>query len=211
MICHDTTIKELLPAYAEDALDGLEKQQVETHVASCDDCRRELSLLLTLAAEPVPDPGEAFWAQMPARVEREVRAQQSAGKRFDFSRLLNSLILPRWAWATAGLAAVLLLVWVAIGPFTRGEAPPLHEVYDAGYASVHDPVLTHPSTEMSDLSEPQLDTVNAWARQELTMMASESEAVMPNADRDVYEELSDLNGPEIDKLSSILNDYSEEG
>ncbi len=67
-MCKDTTIKELLPAYREQALDRTEMLMIENHLASCEDCRNELSLLRMMAEEAVPDPGEAFWAAMPGRV-----------------------------------------------------------------------------------------------------------------------------------------------
>ena len=84
-------------------------------------------------------------------------------------------------------------------------------VYDVGYGSLHDPVLTHPSTNMSDLSDTQLATVDNWAGRELTAMAFEAESIMPSADKEEYEELAELNGHEIEKLSTMLKDYYEEG
>ncbi len=211
MTCHDTDIKELLPLYAEEALDGAGKKEIEVHLAVCADCRSELALLRALAAEPVPDPGQAFWNSMPGRVMRAVQEQQTKGNGLNLSWLQFPIHLPRWTLGTTALAAVLLAAWWVVSPFRHGESPVFQEVYDLGYASLHDPVLTHPSTNMTDLSDPQLESVNSWAGRELKAIASEEESMIPVTDREVYDELADMNGPEIDKLSTMLNDYSEEG
>lgn len=211
MICKNFDIKELLPAYVSKELDRDTSNRVESHVASCSDCREELSLLTMMSEEAVPDPGEAFWAQLPGRIEREVR-DRKASRKFGLSGLFDRMVLPRWAWTAAAVGALVLVTWFAVDPLKhRGEDPALHEVYDAGYASLHDPVLTHPSTNMNDLSDPQLATIDSWAGQELKTIAVEAEAVLPTADKDEYDELAELNGQEIEKLSTMLNDYYEEG
>jgi hypothetical protein len=213
MTCKKLEIKELLPAYVSDELDQDSGDRIERHLASCEDCRQELGLLAMMSEEGVPDPGEAFWTQLPGKVEREVRAGKNQPKLPGLSRLLDRLLLPRWTWTAASLAVVLLVAWLMVEPFRHeGEMPALHDVYDIGYGSLHDPVLTHPSTNMADLSEPQLATVDSWAGQELTTIAFEAESIAPNApDREEYEELAELNGHEIERLSTMLDDYYEEG
>jgi hypothetical protein len=213
MTCKDIDIKELLPSYVSDELDDRRKSRVESHLASCEDCRQELGLLTMMSEETVPDPGEAFWAQMPGRIEREVRAGKAV-RTFDLSRILDSLTLPRWSWTAAAVGALLLVTWFAIAPPDRqeGESPALQEVYDVGYGSLHDPVLTHPSTNMTDLSDPQLAMIDTWAGRELTAMAVEAEsAALGMTDREEDDELTELNGQQIEELSRMLKDYYEEG
>jgi anti-sigma factor RsiW len=98
-MCNDKTIKELLPAYLNQALDQAENLMIKSHLASCDECRTELSLLRLMAEEPVPDPGEAFWAAMPDRVYQAVRKRQTNKKTFDLAWFLDRMALPRWIWA----------------------------------------------------------------------------------------------------------------
>jgi hypothetical protein len=212
MTCKDIDIKDLLPDYVNEKLDMHVKSRVENHLASCHDCRHEIALLTMMTEDTVPDPGDAFWAQLPGKIEREVRARKAVRK-LDLSRLLDHLVLPRWAWTAGALGALLLVTWFVIAPQKQGEEGPyLQEVYDAGYGSMHDPVLTHPSTNMSDLSDKQLATVESWAGQELSAMAFEAESITPGmSDREDYEELAELNGQQIEKLSSMLKDYDEEG
>ena len=211
MICKNLDIKELLPDYVSETLDKHAKSRVENHLASCEDCSNEMSLLTMMSEEAVPDPGVAFWAQLPGKIERDVRVWK-ASRESALSWLLDRLVLPRWAWAAAALGTVLVITWLTIAPPKQGEeGPSLHELYDVGYGSLHDPVLTHPSTNMSDLSDKQLATVDNWAGQELTAMAFEAESITPSNDREEYEELAELNGQQIEKLSRMLKDYYEEG
>ncbi len=211
MTCKRTDIKELLPAFVSGELDRDGQALVAGHLEQCADCREERDLLMMLSEETVPDPGEAFWAELPGKVRREVRARSNERKLPDLAGLLDRLLLPRWVWTSAALGTVLLVAWFVVAPFRHTDGPALHEVYDVGYGSVHDPVLTHPSTNMTDLSDPQLETVDNWAGQELKNLAYQAESVTPNTDREIYEELAELDGREIEKLSKMLNDYSEEG
>jgi len=94
-MCDDKTIKESLPAYREQALDRTENLLIESHLASCDECRTELSLLRLMAEETVPDPGEAFWAAMPDRIYQAVQNSQPKEKSFNLSWLVDRITLPR--------------------------------------------------------------------------------------------------------------------
>jgi hypothetical protein len=212
MKCSDKNIKDLLPAYLARELDADEAAPVDAHLASCEDCRAELALLAMMAEETVPDPGAAFWAEMPGRVFREVRAQRSKRKIFDVSRITERLALPRWTWAAAATALVLLVSWLIINPPQKqgDDSAVWKEAYDYSYGSVHDPALTHPSTNMSELSSTELNSVDAWAGQELSAMAFEAESVMLNpAESDPAEEMAELNAREIEQFSRSLSELEE--
>ena len=73
MLCKNNTIKEMLPEYVADALEEEDMARVREHLIACSDCAQEAALLRMMADEPVPDPGEAFWAEMPGRVYRAVQ------------------------------------------------------------------------------------------------------------------------------------------
>ncbi len=214
MACTDKTIKELLSAYLEEAVDEAERQQVKQHLETCEDCRTELSLLGMIADDPVPDPGEAFWVSLPGKIHRAVETQNRERKRFlNLSWLRDRMAPPRWSLAAAGLALVLIVSWLVVNPLQKqhGETA-LNEVYDSGYGSMHDPVLTHPSTNMSDLSGDELASVDGWAGRELTTIGLEAETIVLNPlETDPAEELADLDTHEIDRLSKMVNEWYEEG
>lgn len=211
MRCTDKTIGGLLPGYIGGELGPDERKRVEAHCAACEACRAERTLLMLVSEETVPDPGEAFWNAMPDRIYRAVQAaesQQQEKKNVDLFRFGWLLLLPRWTWAAAAMAAVLLVVWLTVAPFHHAEESALNEVYDYSYGSMHDPNLTHPSTNVSDLSVAELDSVESWVGSELHTAASDAEAVIV-ADSDPAEELAEMDHPEMERLSRSLDNYEE--
>lgn len=113
-------IDELLPWYANGTLDADEHARVERHLAECDACRRELTLLreigdtastIVRAAPPVPDAlGQTF-----ARIEEWERSRQPslaarlrglAGSLFDVPRLPRLVL--------AGQSALILVLGAAL-------------------------------------------------------------------------------------------------
>jgi hypothetical protein len=202
-MCNDKTIKELLPAYREQALDQAEKLKVVSHLESCDDCRIELSLLHMMAEETVPDPGEAFWAAMPDRVFQSVRKHQPKKKTFDLTWLLDRMALPRWTWTAATVGTVLIISWFLVMPLhNKVEMPQSQgdEFADAGSVSV------------TDLDRDELSTIDTWAGGELAVIAQEAEPVLGNGrDTDIYETLEDLNAREIEQFSKMLGQIRQEG
>ncbi len=206
-MCKETTIKELLPAYREQALDRTEMLMIENHLASCEDCRNELSLLRMMGEEAVPDPGEAFWAAMPGRVYRDVQTQQSEQKTFDLARLLDRIALPRWAWAAAAVTTVLLLSWLIIRPGQKEpEMPPAQEFEFAEEGMPAEQV------NVGELDRDELATIDAWAGTELASIAHETEQVLGNGqDSDMYDELPELNKRESEQLMQKIDQRMKEG
>jgi hypothetical protein len=207
-MCNDKTIKELLPAYLEQALDQSEKLKVAGHLASCDDCRTELSFLRMMAEEPVPDPGEAFWAEMPDRLSQAVRQRQTKNKVFDLSRLLDRMVFPRWTWAAATMGTVLIISWFIISPLHKGTEMPTPSQGD----EFSDETTAAGSLSVSDLDHDELGTIDTWAGGELASIAQEAEPVLGNRrNTDIHEELEELNGSEIEQLSKMLEHIGREG
>ena len=222
MQCRNNKIKELLPAYVGEGLTGNDRVRVEEHLHSCEDCGREARLLRMMAAESVPDPGEAFWAEMPGRVYQDVqrlhpvRGRKVKENRFDIFGLVRSLVLPRWAWAVAGAGAILLFSWLLMNPVRQDTGEPSSS--GTGYSSeyddvlIQDPLLAYASGNVAELTQTDLDTVAAWAGKQLSAIAVEAEAVMPPAsDADLYEELAELNTHQIERLSVMLKERNREG
>jgi hypothetical protein len=212
MTCHDENIKDLLPAYREQGLDAPELDRVRIHLESCRDCRAELALFGLLSEESVPDPGEEFWAAMPEQVRRAVRERKEEKGHFGLSRVLDWFILPRWAWTAAAAGVVLLVSWVAFrGPLKAPEhtLSAGYEISDALMAA--DPSGSDPS-QISELDRDELDTAAAWAEKELASFARELERGMVNgADTDLYEELRQLNAKEVEQLSTLVDQWKQEG
>ncbi len=207
-MCNDKTIKELLPAYGEQALDQTENLMIENHLASCDDCRSELSLLRMMAEETVPDPGEAFWAAMPDRVSQSVQNRQTSKKTFDLSRLSGLRALPRWAWTAATVGTVLIISWFLIMPLqNKNKEMPQSQEHEFA-----DEIAATGSVSVADLDQDELSTIDTWAGSELASIAQEAEPVLfSGRDADIYEELEDMNAREVERLSKMLAQIRREG
>jgi hypothetical protein len=206
-MCKDTTIKELLPAYREQALDRTEMLMVENHLAFCEDCRIELSLLRMMTEEAVPDPGETFWAAMPGRVYQDVQKRNTGTVTFGLSWLFDHMILPRRAWASAIVGTVLLLSWFIIRPMQKGpEMPPLQG------SEFAEEIMPSVSVNVGELDHDELATIDTWAGLELASIAHETEQMLGNGqDSDVYEELPELNKREAERLMQKIDQRVKEG
>jgi anti-sigma factor RsiW len=207
-MCTNKDIQELLPAYLEQALDHDERSRVELHLSRCEDCRSSVELLRVLAAEPVPDPGEAFWAAMPARVSRAMHAEEERKVSWWRSSVPLSLTLPRWAWATAAVMVVAAVSWLLVRP-----APvPLARVTAPERGTYQNTLTTTDVLELADLSESEVDAVDLWASEELALLQDDLIDTFRNgADPGLDDRLTELNAEELETLSQMLDDPNEEG
>ena len=111
--------------YADDALTGAERADVERHLESCDACRKVVEDLraIALAArdlQPV-DPPAAAWMRIAAQIRREPGVPSLASS----ERPASGRHLQRWGWLAA--AAVLLLstmVVLRLGPVAPRRTAP---------------------------------------------------------------------------------------
>jgi hypothetical protein len=207
-MCHDETIKELLPVYLEQALKGVELQRVEEHLATCKDCGAELALLRAMLEDTVPDPGEAFWNQMPGRVYRAVQQEQARKKHFDLSWLLGSITLPRWAFTAATAGLVLLIAWFSFQAPQSAVPTLLSSTYEFTdeFTAAGGPV------RISELNQDELDSVALWAGKEFAAISQEIAPVMAGAsETDIYDELGDLDSREAEQFAAMLDQWNEEG
>lgn len=205
--CTDKDIKELLPVYLEQGLDGPERIRVETHLNRCEDCRAELSLLRMMAESTVPDPGAVFWSTMPERVFRAVQMDKAKKWPFDVSWLVDRLSLPRWVFGTAAVGIVLIVSWLAVHSLQHGSEMRVSQ----GYELSDGPVVADEVT-INELDDDQLDTVASWAGNELSSFAREASPVMASiSETDIAEELAELNAKEAERLSAMLDQWKEEG
>jgi hypothetical protein len=208
MTCASKEIQALLPAHLEQSLDQESRAGVERHLEVCEDCRTELALLRMMYEEPVPDPGEAFWAAMPGRIFREVEAQkqQNASPWLPFRR--GTLIFSRWAWAAASVflvAAVILLLDRPVPLDIARNALP-----ETG-SSYGDLIPAEP-IDMAELTDIEIDSVDLWATEELALWRDEfSDMSRTSTDISLDDRLSELDSRELDQLSRMLDTQDEEG
>jgi anti-sigma factor RsiW len=211
MKCVSKDIKELLPLYLEQALEQSEREKVEKHLESCADCRTELGLLRNMTEEPVPDPGEAFWTRMPSSIYQAVQEQQSRPRRSGLSGLWQNLSVPSWAWAAAGVMAVAVLSWVFVRPAHKGVSVAVLPADESPYEEV----LASESTEgldVASLTGDEVENMGAWAEKELAAMTAGAGEVMANgSDADMYEELAELDGKALERLSTMIDRLRREG
>jgi len=206
-MCSNTDIKEILPAYLEQKLEEERALQVEKHLETCADCRAEIKLLGMMTSEPVPDPGEAFWAAMPERIYRNVQKIQEKKRLIDISNLWNRMLLPRWAWSVVAAGLVLLVTLLIVKPLPKEISGITPNGDDAAY----DESTIMDTPGLTELSQTELEDVSRWADDELASLGNDMADVFISApERDIHEDLSDLNRQEIERLSRKLEELEQE-
>ena len=209
MTCKNKEIQALLPAHLEQSLDQESQAGVERHVAVCEDCRTELALLRMMSEEPVPDPGEAFWAAMPGRIFREVEAQkqQKASHWLPFG--WGRFIIPRWAWAaTAAVFMVAAVIMLLDRPVTPDIA---RNVLPENGSSYGDLLPAEP-VDMAELTDIEIESMDLWATEELALLRDDaSDTFRTSTDISLDDRLSELDSQELDQLSRMLDTQDEEG
>lgn len=202
-------MKVLLPACLEQGLEPEERIRVERHLEICEDCRSELAMLRTMREEQVPDPGDAFWTEMPARVYRDYQRE----KRLDRAGLWEWLLMPRWVWAAVAAGIVFAASWLVFHPRI-----PVQKETAAAFAPVEEYSYDDPaaagSADLTDLNQPELESVDGWADNQFAEIGHEIAAAgyrVSAADTDIDEELAGLNSREMEQLSKMLEAWNEEG
>jgi anti-sigma factor RsiW len=206
MKCKDKKIKELLPAYLGQGLDEAEVIRAEAHLKTCEDCRMELTLLRAMADEPVPDPGKAFWAQMPAKIYREVQKRKSPERERRWpglSGIRERMTLPRWAWAAAAIGVILAISWFSFHP--AQDRVVAKTAVSSGDETSYEDILSADPVDVAILDPSELETLATWVNSGLAAIGDETRSVALNTtEKDFDEELSELNSKEIKKLSRML-------
>jgi flagellar biosynthesis/type III secretory pathway M-ring protein FliF/YscJ len=160
-----------------------------------------------MISEQVPDPGEAFWAAMPERIYRNVQQMQEKKRLIDISSLWNRMLLPRWAWSVAAAGLVLVVTLLIVKPLPKDISRSTPNGDDAAY----DESTIMDTPGLTELSQTELEDVSRWADNELAALESEIVDVLISApERDIHEDLSDLNHQEIERLSRKLEEWEQE-
>jgi len=200
MTCGKTDIKELLPAYLEHRFDRVEQARIEQHLKSCADCREELSLLRMMAEDTVPDPGEAFWAEMPDSIYREVRRLKK--KPASLSDFLGGLSIPRWAWA----AAAVVVVAVAGFLLYRPAQVELTALAPTSEEAPYEDIVSAEQMDIAELDGKELDTVATWVDKEFAAIGDEVTAYTTSGgNEDIEDEFANLDAKQLERLSKMLD------
>jgi len=208
MKCDSKDIKELFPLYLEQALGDAGMKRVEQHLEGCADCREELGLLRAMAAEPVPDPGEEFWSRMPAQIYRQVREQTANEDRRGYSWSWLGFFPPRWAWASAAVLLIAAAAWFAVRPLSEG--PVVASLPPA--LTLEEELLPDETVDIASLSTDEITGAGSWAEGEMKTLAAEAGQVMTNGkDVNIYEELAELDGTSLERLSRMLDQLKKGG
>jgi len=210
MICTKNDIKELLPAYQAQKLDQENYRRVGKHIASCPDCKMELVLLRSMADDSVPDPGEAFWNKMPLRVYRAVQRAKKGRTHFDLSWLVGRITLPRWVFAAATAAVMLIISLQAVDSMWtpqrgQGISSSPEYLFSGG-------IIADDAVPIADITPEQADAVNTWAVNELAPIGEEvASVVSASADTDISDDIAELNINEAEHISNMLKQWKQEG
>ncbi|MFA5072478.1 MAG: zf-HC2 domain-containing protein [Nitrospirota bacterium] len=205
MNTNHSDIKSILFSYAAQELDHKKRTLVEHHLKTCADCRAELMIIRTLADQPVPDPGKAFWDQMPDKIYRLVQQQHTQKKSFTWSWFTERILLPRWILATATAGMLLIVSFLTFQAFQRESPDPLQPSFlSHGLTAVEIPYLT-------ELDPQEISTINAWAGNEFATLAEADPLLFAMKDADIDDELEGLNPDEIEMLFATVIAWEEEG
>jgi len=116
-------IKELLESYHNGELTDTQKQKIETHLLSCDNCRAELESLKRLEkilqGVKFDERSDEFWARYTGKVRNKIADANKTARRY-------RLRIAAFAGALSTAAAVLLVILIN---------------------SINKPVIIHPSGE----------------------------------------------------------------
>lgn len=104
MTCKD--VKDTMPLYYYEELEGDLAGDVRAHLASCADCRKEIALvgkvLDKVTAPEAPELPDEFWSRSAADIMRRVRKRRFA--------------VPLWAGVAAAVILFLFITMVDLGP-----------------------------------------------------------------------------------------------
>jgi hypothetical protein len=185
---------------------------VKGHLKACEDCRTELTLLRAMAAEPAPDPGKAFWAQMPARIYREVQKQKSLERERRWpglSGIVDRMILPRWAWTAAAVGVILAISWLSF--YSVRDREVAKTAVSSGDETSYEEILSVDPVDVAGLDLSELENLATWINSGLAAIGDETRSVAANStETGIEEELAELNSKEIRKLSTMLEKWKPE-
>jgi hypothetical protein len=115
----------LRPEELIDLAEGARSEPSAPHLASCEECRRQLAdlraTLTSIAVDDVPEPSPIFWDQLQSRVSDAVAAESPSG--VAWLGRLSALLQPRVLIPIAATAAIALAIVASLD--TGAPLPPI--------------------------------------------------------------------------------------
>ena len=177
-------IKEFLPDYLNGFLSEEERNDIETHLKDCSDCKEEILFISEIRKVDVPDPGDLFWKTLP----RKVRGESAQKKERKFS--LSSFFRPVPAFVTIMLFAVVITTSVFIVMERGMELDPFFE----------EP-LAYSILDSNGISEDDMPAIIVEWSDDITM---EEEIVEDYSLYSYHMEIAYLNQEEFESLFKAL-------
>ncbi len=168
-------IKEMFPEYLRKSLHGEVKNEVDSHLKECDECRDELFLIAGLVKVDVPDPGDLFWKTLPQRVRVAVKEEEVQL----FS--LRSFLLRQFPIAaTIVVASFLIFTYIkkkeVLEPDPTFVAPLTASVLDYSDITEKDiPIITEQSSVYDLFAENFME--NSYHREFVSLSSKELEGL----------------------------------
>jgi len=209
-MCKNELIKELLPEYGANQLGPDKQKLVELHLASCVDCREELSLFRMMAEEPVHDPGEAYWAYLPNRVYRAVQEEKASRASSRLSSLWNLFVRMRPLTLGMATAAILIIATaVVVQTVDKKPAPAVARTFELPGTTIS--TDSDEPIKLSEVDQNTLVAMDGWVGKQFAALGHEVDrAADLSPDSDISDELAELDTTEIDRLSQIITRAEEE-
>jgi anti-sigma factor RsiW len=215
MRCH--RVQKVLPDYVGDELSAKKRGRVEQHLEACPDCRADLTALqgvwAGLVRQPLPQKGEEFWGTFTRGVMREIRK-----KRLMPAEEKSPLSFPGWKLLlpAAGAAAVIIVGVIALkgslGPVGRGtwtaqdEQEALVEVTSDLSVGPLATVEEDPLGQEMTFQEVSLVADDLGISLQPEEMATISTVLTQQfEEEDLYGQLEDLTGEELDDFYQLLS------
>jgi hypothetical protein len=149
---------------------------------------------------------------MPAKIYREVQKQKSLGSERRWpglSGIVERITMPRWVWATAAAGIILAISWLSFHPAQNREV--VITAVSTGDETSGEGILFVDPVDVAGLDPSELENLATWVNNGLAAIGDETQSVAGNnADKDIDEELAELNSKEIKKLSTMLEKWKPE-
>ena len=182
---HDD-IKDMMPDYLNGLITGPERNGLEAHIQECFDCAKELSFIKELMKFEAPDPGELYWASLPAKVSRLTNREEK--KIFT----LKPFFRPVPAFLTVMLLAMAVISYVLINSGTDLELDPFFE----------EP-LAYSILDINGILEEDIPAIIGELTDESLM---DDDIIDDHVSYSYHMEMAYLNGDEFESLFKALED-----
>jgi hypothetical protein len=129
----------LLPDYIGGTLDEADAERVRIHLIGCRECDLEISILKSMTAAEIPDPGDVFFARARERAMSEFKREK--GGRTEFSRL-RRFLTPVMAAAAACCLIIVMFAYFHHDNYSLTRTADTEEAAADKYSTGDEAVMT---------------------------------------------------------------------